>query len=101
MIPFPPNTPEQEARQLVAACLQAIAAGWPAIHFKIGKTVNLNGSQATAEPDLPAMINQAADMAAMIVEACQIRTEETPGQVIQTGPPPMGQGPVCGGIYQC
>jgi hypothetical protein len=70
---FPPTTPEQEARALVAACLQAIASGWPAVHFKIGQTVNLNGTQATAEPDLPAMIRQAAEMAVMIAQATEDR----------------------------
>lgn len=66
---FHPTTPEQEARALTLGCLQAIASGWPVIYFKQSQTIGLNGTQATAAPDIPTMINAAAEMAMMITEA--------------------------------
>jgi hypothetical protein len=70
---FDPTTPAAEARALTVGCLQAIAAGWPVMFFKISNTVGLDGKQAAAEPDIPAMIAAAADMAAAITHAAAQR----------------------------
>ena len=70
---FDPTTPAAEARALTVGCLQAIAAGWPVMFFKMSHTMGLDGKQAQAEPDIPAMISAAADMAAQITHAAAKR----------------------------
>lgn len=74
---FTPETGVQEARALVLGCLQAIATGWPVLFFRHSQTVGLNGTQATSEPDIPAMIRAAADMAVLITEATEARRPES------------------------
>jgi len=70
---FTPTTAEQEARALTLGCLQAIASGWPVIYFRQSQTIGLNGTQATAAPDIPAMIRAAANMAVQLTEATATR----------------------------
>jgi hypothetical protein len=74
---FHPTTAEQEARALTAACLQVIASGWPVMYFKMSAMTGLNGQQASAEPDIPAMIRAAADMAAQLTHATAARMIDT------------------------
>jgi hypothetical protein len=74
---FTPTTAEQEARALTAACLQVIATGWPVLFFKMSAMTGLNGQQTSAEPDIPAMIRAAADMAAQLTHATAARMTDT------------------------
>lgn len=74
---FTPNTAEQEARALTAQCLLVIATGWPVMFFKMSSVAGLNGQQASAEPDIPAMIRAAADMAAQLTQATAARMSDT------------------------
>jgi len=70
---FHPSTSPEEARALTVACLQVIATGWPVMYFKMSTVQGLNGQQASAEPDVPAMIAAAADMALQITHAVDHR----------------------------
>lgn len=72
---FHPSTTQEEARALTAACLQAIATGWPVVFFKLSAVHGVNGQQASAEPDIPAMISAAADMACQLTNAVDHRMQ--------------------------
>lgn len=87
---FHPTTGEQEARALVATCFHAIAAGWP-ISYAKASAIQAAGP-ARLDLDTDAMIRDAADLAARITQAAAVRMDpDQPGQIIQTGPPLMGE----------
>lgn len=65
---FHPTTSAEEARNLTALCLQAIAAGWSILYMTPGKVRDLQGNRIP-EPNLDLMTRDAADLAARITMA--------------------------------
>ena len=69
---FHPTTSPEEARNLTAQCLQAIASGWPSIYFRMPA---VPWAQPTL--DTNAMLSDAADMAATLTQAVDFRMDGT------------------------
>lgn len=71
---FHPTTSADEARLLTVQCLNAIASGWSIIYMRPAKISGLAGNQ-TLEPDLDRMVADAADLAARLTQACDVRLQ--------------------------